>query len=152
MSETANASGLPSNVLVDADVFFSYLVSDELSSHAEKLLQGADRGSLKLQTASEIYDDIITALRTENTAMNVLIELLSDLRKLPHETLPTTLDVAAEAMKLYAHYGGSRKLHYFDSFHVATAKVFDLPLVTSDRFVLQNSRRLGIAVLDLRKI
>ena len=152
MSETANANGFPSKILVDADVLFSYLVSDELSNHAEKLLERADRGLLKLQTASEIYDDIITALRTENTAMDVVVELLSDLRKLPHETLPTTLDVASEAMTLYAHYGGSRRLHYFDSFHVATAKVFDLPLVTSDRFILQNTDKLGIAALDLRKI
>ena len=152
MPETANANEFPSKILVDADVLFSYLVSDELSNHAEKLLERADRGSLKLQTASEIYDDIITALRSENTAMNVVVELLSDLRKLPHETLPTTLDVASQAMTLYAHFGGSRRLHYFDSFHVATAKVFDLPLVTSDRFILRNRNRLEIMALDLRNV
>jgi predicted nucleic acid-binding protein len=143
---------LPSNILIDADVLFSYLVSDELSSRAEKLLERADRGLLKLRAASEIYDDIITALRTESTGMRAVTELLSDLRTLPHEPLPTTLDVASEAMTLYAHYGGARRLHYFDSFHVATAKVFDLPLVTSDRFILENKEKLGIAVLDLRKI
>jgi predicted nucleic acid-binding protein len=152
LSETASASEFPSSILVDADVLFSYLVSDELSTHAEKLLERADRGLLKLRAASEVYDDIISALRTENIEMDVLVELLGDLRKLPYETLPTTLDIASEAMTLYAHYGGSRKLHYFDSFHVATAKVFDLPLVTSDRFILRNKEKLGIAALDLRKI
>jgi predicted nucleic acid-binding protein len=128
------------------------LVSDELSSHAEKLLERADTGLLKLRAASEIYDDIITALRTENIGMDMVVELLGDLRRLPHETLPTTLDVASEAMTLYAHYGGSRGLHFFDSFHVATAKVFDLPLVTSDQFILENEDKLGITALDLRKI
>ena len=152
MSGTANANRLPSSILVDADIFFSYLVSDELSNHAEKLFERAERGSLKLKVASEIYDDIITALRTESTGMDVVIELLNDLRKLPHETLPTTLDIASEAMRLYARYGGARRLHFFDSFHVATAKVFDLPLVTSDRFIVENDEKFGMTALDLRKI
>ncbi len=152
MSETTDASLLPSRILVDADVFFSYLVSDEYSSHAERLLEKADKGQLKLETASEIYDDIICALRSDNKAMDAVVEILGDLRKLPHETLPTTLDVASEAMALYARFGGPRRLHYFDSFHVATSKLFDLPLVTSDRFILQNTDRMGIAALDLRKI
>ena len=91
----ANANVLPSSILLDADVFFSYLVSDEHSNHAEKLFESADRGLLKLQAASEIYDDVITALRTESTGMDVVVELLNDLRKLPHQTLPTTLDIAS---------------------------------------------------------
>lgn len=152
MSEKVNADQLPSRILIDSDVFFSYLVSDELSNHSEKLIDRADSGLLKLHTASEIYDDIITALRSHNAAMDLVIEMLSDLRKLPHEVLPTTLDVAAEAMVLYGRYGGPRRLHYFDSFHVATSKMYELPLVTSDRFVLQNQHNLGIAALDLRKV
>lgn len=152
MSEKANADELPSRILVDADVFFSYLVSDEMSNHSEKLIDRADRGLLKLHTASEIYDDIVTALRSRNASIDLVIEVLSDLRKLPHEVLPTTLDVATEAMVLYARYGGPRRLHYFDSFHVATSKTYELPLVTSDRFVLQNQHDLGMAALDLRKI
>jgi hypothetical protein len=55
-------------------------------------------------------------------------------------------------MRLYSQYGGSRKLHYFDSFHVATAKQYDLLLVTSDRYVLHNSDKLGVRALDLREI
>jgi predicted nucleic acid-binding protein len=123
-----------------------------LSSHSEKLLDKAIEGSLKICTASEIYDDIITALRSDHTAMDVVIELLHDLRRLPHEVLPTTLDIAEEALVLYARYGGSRRLHYFDSFHVSTAKQYELPLVTSDRYILENSVELGIVTLDLRKI
>jgi predicted nucleic acid-binding protein len=57
-----NADEVPSKILVDADVFFSYLVSDELAPHSERLLDKAESGSLRLQTASEIYDDIVTAL------------------------------------------------------------------------------------------
>lgn len=143
---------LPSRILLDADVFFSYLVEDELSSHSEKLIEKANQGSVKLCSASELYDDIITALRSDNVAIQVVIEVISDLRKIPHEVLPTTVDVAEEAMRLYSQHAGSRKLHYFDSFHVATAKQYDLPLVTSDQYVLRNSDKLGVEALDLRDI
>jgi predicted nucleic acid-binding protein len=137
---------------VDADVFYSYLVSDEFSSHAESLLEKADKGSVKLLAASEIYDDMICALRSDNKELVAVAELLHDLRKFPHETLPTTLDVASEAVAIYARFGGPRRLHYFDSFHVATAKLYELPIVTSDRFILQNSDRIEVSALDLREI
>ena len=137
---------------MDADVFYSFLVSDEFSTHAESLFERADKGSIKLLTASEIYDDMICALRSDNKELGAVAELLQDLRKLPHETLPTTLDVASEAVAIYTRFGGSRRLHYFDSFHVATAKLYELPIVTSDRFILQNSDRIEVSAFDLRKI
>ena len=152
MSEKASGEQLPSRVLADADVFFSYLVADELSGCSEKLVYRADSGLLKLQVASEIYDDIITALRSSRTPMEVVVELLNDLQKIPHEVLPTSVEAAVEAMRLYSRYGGSRRLHYFDSFHVAAAKLHELPLVTSDRFILQNSNQLRIVAIDLRKL
>jgi hypothetical protein len=33
-----------------------------------------------------------------------------------------------------------------------TAKLHELPLITSDRFILQNSDRLGMVAIDLRTI
>jgi predicted nucleic acid-binding protein len=143
---------LPTLVAERSQVFFSYLVADQLSDCSEKLVYRADSGSLKLQVASEIYDDIITALRSSNTSIDVVVEFLSDLRKIPHEVLPTSVESAAEAMRLYSRYGGSRRLHYFDSFHVATAKLHELPLVTSDRFILENSDQLRIVAIDLRRV
>ena len=69
---------LPSRVLVDADVFFSYLVEDKLSSHSEKLIDKANQGLVKFACASELYDDIITALRSDNVAIEVVIEIITD--------------------------------------------------------------------------
>jgi predicted nucleic acid-binding protein len=152
LSVQTNADVLPSGALLDADVLFSYLVSDELSTHSERVLDRAEKGLLKLYTASEIYDDLVTALRSNGTPMNVVVEFLNDLRVIRHEVLPTTQDVASEAMQLYARFGGPRRLHYFDSFHVATAKTYDIPIITSDRFVLKNSQALGVSALDLRQI
>jgi len=151
LSTKENAE-FPARVLVDSDVFFSYLVSDGLCLHSENLIERANQGLVKLACASELYDDIITALRSDNVRMRVVMQMLGDLRKLSHEVLATTVDVAEEAMRLYTEHGGSRKLHYFDSFHVATAKQYDLPLVTSDGYVLRNSDKLGIKAMDLRGI
>jgi len=57
--------------------------------HVEHLpvVQGeTDSGLLKLQVGSEIYDDTISALTSNNTRLEVAVELLSDLQKTPHET------------------------------------------------------------------
>jgi predicted nucleic acid-binding protein len=143
---------LPSRLLVDSDVLFSYLVDDELASHSVKLVELAGQGRVKIMAASELFDDIITALRSDNSPIEVVIEMVADLRKLSCEVLPTTVDIAEEAMRLYSRYGGSRKLHYFDSFHVATAKQYDLLMITSDRYVLRNADKLGARALDLREI
>jgi predicted nucleic acid-binding protein len=152
MSEKASAENVPKRVLIDADVFISYLTSDKLSGHAEWLVDRADATQVKLYAASEMYDDIITALRTQKVNLETVIQVLTDIRKIPHETLPTSPEIAEQAMSLYSQFGGPRRLHYFDTFHVTTAKIFELPLITSDRFILQNSRSLGITTIDLRTL
>jgi hypothetical protein len=106
-TDSVGIASLPAHIAIqvqplDADssssssfVFFSYLVPDDLSIHSERILDRADKGLLKLHAASEIYDDLVTALRSNNTPMKVVIEFLGDLRMIRHEVLPTTLDVAA---------------------------------------------------------
>lgn len=150
MSERGSAEAYPHELLVDADVLFSYLVGDHLTNNAERLLTRAEEGAVRISVASEIFDDVVTALRSGGISIQTVVELVGDLRRIPHAVLPTTVDIVLEAMALYTTYGGPRKLHYFDSFHVATAKTHDLSMVTSDRFVLANSPRMGIRALDLR--
>ena len=150
MSKGESVERSPRNVLSDADVFFSYFVADNLVENSERLLKRAEEGFLKIFVASEIFDDIVTALRSDKASVETVIEFLEDLRRVPHEVLPMSVEIATEAMSLYRTYGGSRKLHYFDSFHVATAKTHNLPLVTSDHFVLRHSERMGISSIDLR--
>jgi len=55
-------------------------------------------------------------------------------------------------MDLYSKYGGSGRLYYFDAFHVATASTIGEPLITSDKFILENANNLGIRTIDLREI
>jgi hypothetical protein len=76
---------------------------------------------------------------------------LRDIRVIPHEAVPVVAEIAILAMDLYSKYGGSRKLHYFDSFHAATSFVVNKPLLTSDKYILEKSIELGIKAIDLRR-
>jgi predicted nucleic acid-binding protein len=61
-----------------------------------------------------------------------------------------TPGIALTAMDLLEEHGGSRRLHYFDAYHVATAIHGSLPILTSDKYILDNQERLGVAAIDLR--
>ncbi len=77
---------------------------------------------------------------------------IQDVRAIPHTALPVTLDVAVTALDLYVKHGGSRKLHYFDAFHVATSQLERLPLLTSDRYILEHSSQFGTKSIDVRSV
>jgi len=47
---------LPPKVLVEADLFFSYLAGDNLSSHSERVVLAAVRGKIELYACCEVYD------------------------------------------------------------------------------------------------
>jgi len=83
MSEKESAETVPRRVLVDADVFISYLTSDKLSVHAERLVDRADATQARLFVASEMYDDVITALRTERVNLETVIQVLMDILDTP---------------------------------------------------------------------
>jgi len=139
-------------LLLDTCVFLHYLLGDELAKHAEQLIAGAVRGEVSLAASSEAYDDAITAFKSKGVKAEVIASILEKWASIPHETLPVTVEVAIEALRLYERHRGPRGLHYFDAFHVATAKYYELPLVTSDRYIVEHADELGVEVIDLREI
>jgi len=145
-------SKVPTRLVVDTVLFISYLRGDELSDRAEIIIDRALAKKTLLLASSEMYDDLITAYRTGGYKPNEIRNILLDLRAVPHEVVPTPLNIAILAMDLYSKYGGSRRLHYFDAFHVATASTLDEPLITSDEFILENAKDLGIRTIDLKEI
>jgi predicted nucleic acid-binding protein len=139
--------------LLDSDVFISYLFQeDELYEPSRNLVRAIARGDLIAYVSSELYDDIISALRGSGLSLSDVINVLRDVSKIPHKVLPINLEIALQALELYRRHGGSRKLHYFDSFHVATSKHYGIPLITSDRYIINNSESIEVNVIDLRKI
>jgi methyl coenzyme M reductase subunit D len=70
------------------------LTSDKLSGHVERLVGKADAMQVRLYAASEMYDDTVTALRTERVNLETVIRVLIDIPKIPHETMSSTPEIA----------------------------------------------------------
>lgn len=143
---------IPSKAILDADVFISYLTGDSLYKYSSRVIEAISTGILRAYTSSELYDDITSALRSIGIPLNKIIEFLLDLGEIPHQPLPTTHEIAVKALKLYMMHGGPRKLHYFDSYHVATAIIHHLPIITSDKYIIENQEKLHVNAINLRKI
>jgi predicted nucleic acid-binding protein len=109
-------------------------------------------GRLRASASSALYDDVITALRSKDYPLSEAKAAIRGIAAIPHISLPVTPEIALAALELYERHGGSRRLHYFDSFHVATAALHRLPLITSDKYIIANEGALGIRALDLRKL
>jgi predicted nucleic acid-binding protein len=142
----------PTRIQVEADLFISYLTSDNLEQHFRSLVEKAKDSSLELLCSSEVYDDIATALRSQGVDTSQCSKFLADTKLIPHESVPLTPEVASKALELYSEFGGRRRLHYFDAFHVSTAKALNITFYTSDKYVIHNSERLGIKVVDIRSL
>ena len=139
-------------MLVDSDLFISYLTGDFLEPLFRTVVNEASAGEIELFVSSEVYDDVITALRSQRVPTEKVIDFVIDMKKIPHKSVPVTADLSAEALTIYRAHGGSRKLHYFDSYHVATAKNFEMSLLTSDKYIIKSARQLGVHVIDVRTL
>ena len=138
--------------LADTDLFFFYLKGGKLSQQAREIVKDASSGLLELRASSEIYDDAISALLSDNISLNIILDFVSKMKSIPHRPMPLGPEIAEEALTMYLKHGGRRKLSYFDSFHAATAKRYSLTLLTSDQYIINYTEDLGIAVTDLSTI
>jgi len=139
-------------ILADADLFISYLAVDSLEKEFAKAVAMAESGEIELLVCSEIYDDVVTALRSQGVGLEEARRFVSDMRAIPHRAIAMSVEIASHALQIYLEHGGSRKLHYFDSFHVAAASQHDLPLLTSDQYIVRHAHDLGIEVIDARTL
>jgi predicted nucleic acid-binding protein len=107
---------------------------------------------LDLRVSSEVYDDAISAMRGANLSLSIAHSFVSDMKSIPHVALPMSGEIAEDAMAMHAKYGGRRNLSYFDSFHVATARRYSLEFITSDGYLIDHAKTLGIRVESLSSI
>ncbi len=150
MSRGAGDSGSKRKIfLADTDLFF-YLRGGECEAQAERVVREVTAGAIELRASSEVYDDAVSAIRADNLPLNVAYGFVADMKSIPHTCLPMSAEVAEEALNLYLRYGGRRRLGYFESFHVATAKRYGLPLLTSDKYMIGSKVALGTEAVDLR--
>ena len=139
-------------VLIDADVIIAYLADNALADHSAILIERANKDQLELIGSPELYMDIITAYKSQGTTDSQILRILEDLAAIKHKCIRSTLDISISALRYYTQYGGPRKLHFFDAFHVATARKYEFPLVTSDKFILQHEKKMKIETIDLESI
>ena len=138
--------------ILDADIFLSYLTNDDLFPYSNQVIQKILDGNISAYVSSILYDDIITALLSKGVGIDEIVAVIAGLSAIPHTALPITPEIAISALLLYKRFRGSRKLHYFDSFHVSTSLYYRYPLITSDKFIIDNEDKLGIRVIDLRSL
>jgi predicted nucleic acid-binding protein len=123
-----------------------------LEPHFRKVVDTGLEGGLELVSSSEVYDDVISALRSDKIPPRTILSFLRDMMTIPHRALPVTVEIVASAMDLYLRHGGRRKLHYFDSFHVATSEKERIPLLTSDGYIIDHSKDMNIRAIDPRTL
>ena len=142
--------------LAGTDLFSFYLKGGRLSLQAKQIIRSAGSGLLELllelRTSSEFYDYAISALRSDKVSLYIIHDFVSKMKSIPHKALPVSAEIAEEALVMYQKHGGRRKLSYFDSFHAATPKRYTLPLLTSDDYMTQHAKDLGITATDLSSI
>jgi|SRR5271155_4724053 len=139
----------PPTVLGDADLFFFYLRGGKLEDKASKVIEAASAGRVNLRTSSEVYDDAVSALRADEVPLEIVLSFVSDMKAVSNSSMPMSAEIAEDALSMYMKHGGRRKLSYFDSMHLATAKRYGLPFLTSDRYIIRNAKTLGVRAFDL---
>ena len=143
---------LEGEILLDSDIFISYIKGDEMVEHSERIMEAILSEKLEARISSMLFDDVITGLRSKGMEISDVIKVIMAISSVNHLSLPITSAVAINALMIYEKHGGTRKLHYFDAFHVATARINDLPIITSDKYIIEHQKDLGIAAIDLRTI
>jgi predicted nucleic acid-binding protein len=151
MSHKGEDRAQPRILLGDTDLFFFFLRGGVFEGQAAIVIAAAEDGRLIIRTSSEVYDDAVSAIRAGGASLELANDFVADMKSIPHTSLPMSAEIAERALQLYRSNGGRRRLSYFDSFHVATAMRYDLPMLTSDRFIIQNAPDLGMVALDLAK-
>lgn len=143
---------LKGKLLLDADVFISYIKGDELTDRSEKVVTAIINNQVNPHVSSMLYDDVISALRSKGMEIQKVVDVLTAMASIPHESLPVTPEIAISALNLYLRHGGSRKLHYFDSFHVSTAQFNRLPIITSDSYIIEHHTDLRVTTINLKQL
>jgi len=137
--------------LVDADFFFSYFGSDQYTEHAKRLFNKIIQKEITIEVASELFDDLINGYRADGFPLEDICDIIEAIKSTNLKVIPSTPTIVLEAMRWYIKHKGSRKLHYFDSFHVATAIHSNHKnLITTDSYIHKIAEEAKINVIHLR--
>jgi len=91
--------------------------------HSSSAVSDAIGGRLVTKVSDMLYDSIVTGLCSKGMEIDEVLRGILAIASIDHQSLPVTAAIAVNALILYDRHGGDRRLHYFDSYHVATARI-----------------------------
>jgi predicted nucleic acid-binding protein len=131
--------------VIDASVVLAWLLPDEQSAAAERLIGRAARERARAPSLLllEVGNALLQAERRNRLSAALRSELLDAFTSLPIALEP----VGAESMQRAIEVAGRRALSLYDACYLELALAKDLPLATLDRALGQAARDEDVPVL-----
>ena len=141
-------------VVVESDFLFGLSARDRLHPYVVRVLELHRRGVVSVVVAGAAPLEVALVLLSRGFGLDVVSRVLELMRSKLAEygaSRFASIDCStvAEALRLRASYP---QLTFFDSIHVATAKVSGYTLVTSDGVLQQVARSIGVDCVELREL
>lgn len=125
--------------VVDACAFIAYLRKEQGFDKVVELFEHADKGSCRISmhviNLTEVYYDFYRA-----SNKTIADNILTDIAILPLEIINT---VSMDMVKMAGHFKATYKISFADSFVLATAKINNAKIVTSDHHEFDAIERSG---------
>jgi hypothetical protein len=91
----------PEAALLDSNVFLSYIKDDDLAVYSEKVVEAILGGMLNAYVSSELYDDVVTALRSRGVPLADVKAVLKGIASIPHTSLSVTLGLCESIRRCF---------------------------------------------------
>lgn len=150
------------NYLIDTDFILGLHNINSLKTYAGYIMDYVFNKDVKLFASSIIFIDLIQVyidreeLKREEAIrrLEILKEITDDLDL---KIIPLSFNIIIKDLqyrKMFEFEPTKRKtgIDRNDSFHVATAKIYNLEFITSDKFIRKHQDSLGIKVINLKNI
>ncbi len=141
-------------MVVEADFLFGLSARDKLHPYVVRVLELCRRGVVGIVVSGAAPLEVALVLLSRGFSLDVVSRVLELMESKLAEYGANNFanldcSIVAEALKLRTSYP---QLTFFDSIHVATAKVNGFALATSDSVLQQVARSLGVECLELRDL
>lgn len=131
--------------VVDASVAASWLLGDERSDEADRVLAmlATDGARVPSLLWYEMRNILVVAARRGRLPPGEVTPALARLRRLPITTVDMTLSDDASVVAVAAEHG----LTAYDATYLALAQATRSPLATTDRALARAAERAGVGLL-----
>ena len=137
-------------MLIETDIILAHIKEqDWLKPYAEKILEMAHKGKVKLYASIELIHELYYIARKSGIDIGVMLEKIVVLTKIENIIwIPTTIEIDLTAFTLIMEYDINS---IFDAYHAATALLYDpdQTIISTDQIY---DKVKGIKRIDPRKM